>query len=60
MKFMPDSAVLGTVGHAKRRAAKSRRRGYGLEASDMVPTIGGVVAIGWFVIALVIANYLFG
>jgi hypothetical protein len=24
MRFMPDSAVLGTIGHAKRRAAKRK------------------------------------
>jgi len=26
MRYMPDSAVLGTVGHAKRRVTKARRR----------------------------------
>lgn len=26
MRFMPDSAVLGTIGHAKRRAAKRKAR----------------------------------
>ena len=27
MKFMPDSAVIGTIGHARRRAAKRKARG---------------------------------
>lgn len=26
MRFMPDSAVLGTIGHAKRRNAIARKR----------------------------------
>ena len=26
MRYMPDSAVLGTIGHGKRRAAKRRAR----------------------------------
>lgn len=55
MRFMPDSAVLGTIGHAKRRAAKARRRqGYGYELADILPTLAGVVGLAWMGIALVI------
>jgi hypothetical protein len=54
MRFMPDSAVLGTIGHAKRRAAKGRRQGYGYELADILPTLAGVVGLAWMGIALVI------
>ena len=57
MRFMPDSAVLGTIGHAKRRAAKARRRGYGYDVADVIPTLAGGVALV-FMIATVLVGYL--
>lgn len=44
MKYMPDSAIAGTIGHAKRRSAKARRRAQGSETlQQAVP--GGFFAI---------------
>jgi hypothetical protein len=54
MRFMPDSAVLGTIGHAKRRAAKGRRAG-GYELTDILPTLAGAIALAWMGVAVVIA-----
>lgn len=46
MRFMPDSAILGTIGHAKRRAAKGRRGG-AVTLSEGIPALRGVISLAW-------------
>lgn len=48
MKGMPDSVVLGTIGHAKRRAAKRRvaaRRGHKYADLTLRDYIGGTILL---------------
>jgi hypothetical protein len=56
MRFMPDSAVLGTIGHAKRRAAKARRRGHGgYDFTDVIPTLAGGIGLMAMLVAVALA-----
>lgn len=60
MKYAPDSAVLGTVGHLRRRWDRwGRTRDYGWR--DMLPhSVGGAVALAWITGCIVIAALIVG
>jgi hypothetical protein len=56
MKFLPDSAVVGTIGHARRRAVKSRRRkGRGKASGELTAgnILGGIMLM--FIVMLLLS-----
>jgi len=57
MRFMPDSAILGTIGHARRRSAKSSRQS-NYTMTDLIPTLAGAIALSWSVIGVVGSYFL--
>jgi|AntAceMinimDraft_5_1070358.scaffolds.fasta_scaffold16442_4 hypothetical protein len=54
MRFMPDSAILGTIGHAKRRSAKSKARARRASRNQRpltgVDIIGGIALMFGFIL----------
>lgn len=62
MRFMPDSAVLGTVGHARRRNAIARKRNARRNARiakqqwGVGDYVGGIALM--FVFAVVVALFI--